>query len=264
MNFDLSGRMAVVTGAAEGLGRGFALHLAACGASVACLDINRAGAEQVAQDIVCLGGTARGYPIDVSDDASVGNVVGKVALELGTCDILVNNAGIATRPLQAHLLPAADWDRLMAVNMRGTFLMTKALLPTMMERRRGSIINIASFIGELGVYPGFAVSTVAYAASKAGIIGFTRQLAAEYAKDGVRANAVGPGWHAGTRLGREREEVASGAEMETFFRYIDASVPMGRRGSIDELSGLVLYLASDLSSYVTGQAFFHDGGRTAV
>ena len=140
-----------------------------------------------------------------------------------------------------------------------------AAIPLMLAAGSGSIINIASLIGIGGFYPGIAVSGVAYAATKAGLTGMTRQIAAEYAKDNIRANAIAPGWQgAGTRLADHFKTDWSAEDRERFEQAILAGTPMGRRGAPKELRGLVIYLASDASSYVTGQLIAHDGGWTAV
>lgn len=255
--------MAIVTGGGSGLGRMFALALAQAGARVGCVELDAERGEETISLIREAGGNADFYPTDVGDEASVNAAVSGFLADAGGCDILINNAGISTVPARAHEIAVADWDRLMRINMRGAFLMARAVLPAMLSARRGSIINIASVIGLVGVYPDFPVISAAYASSKAGIAGFTKQLAMEYAKDGIRVNAIAPGWHGGTHLAREYRAVATPQVIARFEEHIQSSVPMGRRGNMQELSGLVLYLASDASTYVTGQVIAHDGGLTA-
>ncbi|MPZ55166.1 MAG: SDR family oxidoreductase, partial [Rhizobiales bacterium] len=126
-----------------------------------------------------------------------------------------------------------------------------------------SVINLSSYLGLVGAYPGFPVTAIQYGTTKAGVIGFTRQLAMEYAADGLRANVIAPGWHFGTNLGKARRAVATAEELASFEAYAKASIPMGRFGTPEDLSGLIIYLASDASRYVTGQVFAHDGGITA-
>jgi NAD(P)-dependent dehydrogenase (short-subunit alcohol dehydrogenase family) len=194
----------------------------------------------------------------------VTDAVAQTCAAFGTIDVLINNAGITTVPARLHELAVADWDRLMAINLRGTFLVTRAVLPVMLAARRGSIINLASIYGLGGFYPGFPAGLASYAASKAAIIGLTRQCAVEYARDGIRINAIAPGYHGGTNLGHEARADASAEKIAQLEGAIHAAIPMGRRGRPDELEGLAVYLASDASSYVTGQVFAHDGGWTAT
>jgi NAD(P)-dependent dehydrogenase (short-subunit alcohol dehydrogenase family) len=262
--FDVRGRKAVVTGAASGLGRGFCLVLGEAGASVIGVDRDADGLAQTMEIA-----HAKGYPMssiiaDVADAQAVDTMYARITSDSDTVDILVNNAGIATVPGRTHEIAVADWDRALAVNLRSMFLVTRVLLPLMMSSRSGSIINLSSFLGLVGLYPGFSITAIPYAASKAGVVGLTRQIAIEYAAEGIRANAIAPGWHGGTNLGRERRATATAEEGKRFEAFIAGSVPMQRRGTPDDLCGLLLYLASDASKYMTGQVFAHDGGITAA
>lgn len=262
--FDLKGKTALVTGAGSGLGLAFARGLADHGASVILADRNIEWANEGSASIAAVGGRATALQVDVADVDSVDRLVERAHGWTGTIDILVNNAGIATKALRIHELPIADWDRLIAINLRGVFLSTRAVLPVMLGGGGGSIINIASIVGVVGVYPGHPMVNASYAASKAGVSGLTRQVAAEYAKDRIRANAIAPGWHGGTRLGHEARAGASEEVVRRFESSILAGTPMGRRGTPEELVGLVVYLASDASGYLTGQTIVHDGGWTAI
>ena len=260
--FSLAGRTAVVTGAASGLGRTFATALAQMGAHVACVDREAAGLRETVDTI---GEAALALIADVADEAAVNNAAAAVAdWRDGAPDILVNNAGLATPPARLGDVPVSDWDRAISVNLRGVFLCTKAWLPPLLRGGRGTIVNIASYLGLKGVYPGFPVTAMPYTASKAAIVGMTRQLAMEYATEGLRVNAIAPGWHAGTGLGRERRASSTPDSDERFARYLRTSAPLGRSGTPDELVGLLLYLVSDASRYVTGQVIAHDGGQTAA
>lgn len=262
--FDLSHKVALVTGAGSGLGRAFAEGLAGSGARVICVDRDRGRVEETAGLINATRNDAVAVCADVADELSVEAMAKEVAALGVRVDILINNAGIATVPMRTHEMPVEDWDRLMAINLRGVFLCSRALIPQMIEARVGSIINIASIVGLVGNYPGFAMIGANYAAAKAGVIGLTRQMAAEYAKDGIRANAIAPGWHGGTNLAAERRAIATPAEIQQFEDVILRGTPMGRRGKPEELQGMAIYLASDASRYVTGQVFTQDGGWTAV
>jgi NAD(P)-dependent dehydrogenase (short-subunit alcohol dehydrogenase family) len=261
--FRLDGKIAVVTGAGNGLGRSFALGLAAFGATVICTDRNLDGAEETASLAKQSRLDAMAMHNDVADEASVDALWSEIAKRHGRVDILVNNAGIATASGRTHEFSVADWDRLMAINLRGVFLTTRQGLKLMLPGP-GSIINIASVAALRGYYPGFAALQVNYAAAKAGVIGFTRQVAAEYAKEKIRVNAIAPGWHGGTALGAERRAVTSAEQLAQFEQAIHQRIPMGHRGVPDDLVGLVVYLASDASHYVTGQVIAHDGGWDAI
>lgn len=262
--FELKGKVALVTGAGSGLGLEFSRGLAAFGAQVFCADQNASWAEQAAASIRENGGQASSLEVDVSQAQSVQSLGERIAAGQGRVDILVNNAGIAAMPKRAHELSVEEWDRLIAINLRGVFLCTRAIIPVMLAGGGGSIINIASIIGVIGHYPGFAMVGASYAAAKAGVIGFTRQIAVEYARDHIRANAIAPGWHGGTRLAAKARENMAPEAIARYESAIAGGTPMGRRGRPEELVGLAVYLASDASRFLTGQVIAHDGGWTAA
>jgi len=268
--FRLDGKVAVVTGAGNGLGRSFALGLAAFGATVVCADRNLEGAEETASLAKQSRLAAEPLFNDVADEASVDEAWARIKERYGRVDILINNAGIATASGRTHEFSTADWDRLMAINLRGVFLSTRAALKLMLpgvrppDQQTGSIVNIASVAALRGYYPGFVSLQVSYSAAKAGVIGFTRQVAAEYAKEKIRVNAIAPGWHGGTALAAERRAVSTQEQMAAFERELMKRIPAGHRGVPDDLVGLAVYLASDASHYVTGQVIAHDGGWDAV
>ena len=262
--FDLGGKVALVTGAGSGLGRAFARGLAGAGARVVCVDRNRDWAEETAALTRPGGNDAVAIEADVADAPSVAAMAARARDLCGRIDVLINNAGIATVPHRVHEMPVEDWDRLIAINLRGVFLCTRAVLPIMLAGDGGSIINIASIIGLIGYYPGVPAVGANYAAAKSGVVGFTRQVAIEYAKDRIRANAIAPGWHGGTRLGDARRATAAPEVIAHFETSIRTQTPMGRRGTPDELEGLAIFLASDASGYITGQVFVQDGGWTAA
>jgi len=261
--FRLDGKIAVVTGAGNGLGRSFALGLAAFGATVICADKNRDGADETAALAKQSRGQAEAASVDVADEASVEALWSAIATDHRRIDILVNNAGINTTTPRTHEYAVADWDRLIAVNLRGTFLNTRKALALMLPGP-GSIINLSSIMGLRGYWPGFPAMSVSYSTSKAGVIGFTRQVAAEYAKEKIRVNAIAPGWHGGTALGAERRAASSANDIKVFEEAIHARIAMKHRGVPDDLVGLVIYLASDASHYLTGQVIAHDGGWDGV
>ena len=260
--FRLDGKVAVVTGAGSGFGRAFARALADFGATVICAGRRLNALEETASTITKSGGRAIALQLDVTDDNSV-NAFWQNAAGHGRAEILVNNAGIALVPRRTHELSVRDWDDVVATNLRGVFTMTRLSLKQMLPGP-GSIINIASIAGLRGYWPGFPSLAAHYAASKMGVVGFTRQVAAEYARENIRVNAIAPGWHSGTDLIAARRASTPPEAIERFETEVRRRIPMGRRGTPDDLVGLVVYLASDASSYLTGQVISHDGGWDAA
>lgn len=244
--FRLDGKVALVTGAASGLGRATAVALNAAGARVACIDRSVDANEQVAAGI---GGIAVG--LDVTDAAAVEEAVDGLADRVGSMDILVNSAGIGGRG-PAATYPDDLLERVLAVNLRGTFLMCRSVGRRMIETGGGSIVNIAS-IGGLVAFPG----SVGYQASKGGVVQLTRTLAVEWGASGVRVNAVAPG-HIATELVRRQWETEP--ELREFFL---SRTPMDRLATPEDVAGPVVFLAGDASAMVTGQIIAVDGGYTA-
>jgi NAD(P)-dependent dehydrogenase (short-subunit alcohol dehydrogenase family) len=247
--FRLDGAVAVVVGGAGGLGRAMACGLAAAGSAVAAADLG-VRAQDVVDEIVGQGGRAVATAVDVTSAASVTAMADEVEQKLGPIDILVNSAGITYRS-PAVDFPEAEWDRVLAVNLTGVFLACRIIGRRMVERGRGRIVNIASIAGQIGL-PG----TVAYAASKGGVVMLTRALAVEWAGQGVRVNAIAPSWFS-TSLGDIVHREPGYAERSM------RRVPFGRMGKPDELVGAVVYLASDASSMVSGHVLAVDGGTLA-
>jgi NAD(P)-dependent dehydrogenase (short-subunit alcohol dehydrogenase family) len=258
--FGLTGKLALVTGAGSGLGRVIAEGFAQAGARVICADIQQTRVDEVVKAIGAAGGRAEPCQLDVANEESVTAAFRQIGQP--RLDILVNFAGVAAVPARTHELSIEDWHRVVSINLTGTFLVTRAALPSMLNGG-GSIINVASVLGVGGYYPDFPSTGLHYAASKAGVIGLTRQLAVEYAAEKIRANVIAPGWHFGTRLGEFRRQQSSPEEQERFIAEIMRRIPMKRTGEPAEILGLALYLASPASQYVTGQLITQDGGWTA-
>jgi NAD(P)-dependent dehydrogenase (short-subunit alcohol dehydrogenase family) len=252
MELSLEDKVAIVTGSGQGLGRAISETLASAGASVAVNDINPDRAREVAEAIKKEGGQAIPVPADVSNKFHCVDVVESTRTKWGRLDILVNNAGI--EPVSPILeMDEWDWDRCLGVNLKGTFLMSQLCGRVMAEEnsdRGGIIVNISSIAGvEIPLS-----SRAAYCASKAGIVGFARECAQEYAQYGIRVNTVLPGVFSTPMTAQARRNPKM---MERWEREI----PMGRLGESDEVAKVVLFLCSDSSSYMTGSTLTVDGGK---
>lgn len=245
MTTRLSGRKALVTGGARGIGGAIAMAFAREGADVAVLDRRRDAAEEMAAALASSNVKAVAVTADVSDEAQVNAAVASATAALGQIDILVNNAGIDTTSTVAHM-ETEMWDQMMAVNLRSVFLCTRAVLKPMIARRFGRIINIASQLGHKG-----APEMAHYAAAKAGVIGFTKSLAYEVARDGITVNAICPG-PIDTELFR--------ALPEQWRRRKLNELPIGRAGRVDEIAPTAVLLASEEGSYYVGATMNPNGG----
>ena len=241
----LENQIAVVTGAGRGIGRAIALKFAAEGADVVCISRTAENSEKVAGEIKALGRKAWGHAVDVADAAAVGATAEKILAEAGRVDILVNNAGV-TRDGLLMRMSDADWDLVLNTNLKGAFLVTKAFSRAMIKARSGRIINISSVIGLIG-----NAGQCNYAASKAGLIGFTQSCAKELAGRGITVNAIAPGFIQ-TDMTSELKE-----EMKT---ALLKQIPLGSFGEADDIASAALYLGSPAARYVTGQVLTVDGG----
>ncbi len=241
----LENKTALVTGAARGIGQAIALQLAADGADLALCDVKAEWLEETAAKVKALGRRAEVYAMDVSVGAAVGEAVTQVAADFGRIDILVNNAGI-TRDTLLIRMSEEDWDAVLDINLKGAFLVTKAVAKIMMKQRSGSIVNIASVVGVMG-NPG----QVNYSASKGGLIAMTRTLAKELGSRNVRINAVAPGFIR-TAMTDKLPEAAKEAMLR--------NVPLGRPGEPEDVARAVAFLAGDQSAYVSGQTLPVCGG----
>lgn len=247
----LQEKVAIVTGAAQGIGQAYALGLAAEGAKVVVADV--LDGIQTVQAIVKAGGIALDVPTDVADEASVHSMVEATVGQFGRVDILVNNAAlfVALYPLKDFEdITVEEWDRVMAVNLRGVFLCCKAVVPFMREQQYGRIINISSSVFWRGI-PGF----LHYATSKAGVIGLTRSLSHELGRHGITVNSVAPGYTQSQGVIRVQDE---GIGQDP--HQIAAAQAISRPQDPTDLVGTVVFLASDASAFITGQTIVVDGG----
>lgn len=246
--FDLSGRVALVTGASSGIGRRMALVLAAAGATVA---VTARRADRLAE-LEAQSSSISAFVADLSDEASRVTLVDAVTERLGPVDILVNNAGTASeKGIEQETLE--DFRSVIELNLVAAWHLTKLVGTSMVERRSGSVINIASIMGVVGSTP---AKNASYTAAKGGLVNLTRETALQWARKGVRVNAICPGWFA-----TEMTEGLTSTERGNAF--ITDTTPMNRIGTVDELDGALLLLASDAGSYLTGSLLMVDGGWTA-
>jgi 3-oxoacyl-[acyl-carrier protein] reductase len=244
---DLGGKVALVTGAARGLGRLIAETLASAGAKVACVDVNAELLEETCEAIRSAGGEAKSFTADVSDSEQVNAVVSGVVDHWGSLQILVNNAGI-TRDGMFMRMSDEQFDSVLAINLRGTFLFSRAAAKPLMKARGGRIINIASVSGLMG-NPGQAN----YSASKAGVMGMTRTIARELAGRNITVNAIAPGFIQTDMTAKLSDEI---------HQALKAQIPLGRLGQPRDVAETALFLASDAAEYITGQVIVVDGGMT--
>ena len=256
----LNDRVVLLTGGATGIGRAIALEMAAAGATIAIGDTNAADGQGTADEIARKGGRASFRSCDVADPDQVAALVEGAAADFGQIDVLVNDAGVSGGSHRLHELGIDSWDRTIAVNLRGTFLCARAAIPHLLQRPRSAMINIASTYGLIG-----APLAPSYCASKGAIVTLTRQLAVDYSRDGLRVNAICPGY-TDTDMGGRRaalppdERAAAQARREASA----ALQPIGRQAQPQEVARVATFLASDEASFMTGSIVTVDGGCTAT
>jgi 3-oxoacyl-[acyl-carrier protein] reductase len=243
--FKLNDKVAMVTGAARGLGQAIAVKLAEAGADIALCDLNAEWLEETAGKVKALGRKVECYGVNVADGESVNEGVKAITKDFGKIDVLVNNAGITKDGLIMRM-SEDDWDAVLDVNLKGVFLCTKAAMRGMMKQRSGTIVNIASVIGLMG-----NAGQANYAASKGGVISFSKTVAKELASRNVRCNAVAPGFIRTAMTDKLDEEVQN---------KMKELIPLSRFGEPEDVANVVLFLASDASAYVTGQVLSTCGG----
>ena len=250
----VEGKASVVTGAGSGIGRAIALRLAEEGASVLCLDIDGDSAEETAEQIRAADGTGEGRATDVSDPRAFEAAVGRCVEAYGRIDVLVNNAGV-NLPGALHETTDDVIDRTLAVNLKGPLYGCRAAIPHMLRQGAGSIVNISSVNGIVSE-PFLTV----YSSSKGGVVMLTKGVALDYAKQGIRCNAICPGW-VDTPINHAHARLLGG--LEHVYATIDSFQPIGRPGEPREIANVALFLASDESSFMTGSIVVADGGMTA-
>jgi NAD(P)-dependent dehydrogenase (short-subunit alcohol dehydrogenase family) len=251
MNIDLKNKVAIVTGGAMGIGEATVRKLAACGASVAIFDVDRDAGDKSAAAIAKTGAACAFFPCNISVGAEISQAVNAVVRKYGGIDILVSNAGIQ---LYGDVVTTAeeDWDRLMGINLKGCFLVSKFVVPHMLKRGGGAIVVVGS-VQSLSAMS----NSVAYVTSKHGLLGLTRAIALDYAKKGIRVNCVCPGAVDTPML---RWAASLDPDPEAVIRTCDRMHPMGRIGKPEEVADSIVYLASPMASFITGAALVVDGG----
>lgn len=247
--FDLNGKVAMVTGGTRGLGEVAAMALAKAGADVAVCGRSQDDLARVSKAVLELGVKAAGFSLDVTSKHDIREGVDRILDEFGRVDILVNNAGVN------HRVPVLDyseeaWDLVIDTNLKGSFLVTQAVVPQMLENGYGKVINMSSIMGAVAL-----PNQLAYASSKGGVDQMTKVMALEWAKQGVRVNAIGPTYFETDLVKQIRDDPER-------FNFINERTPMGRWGHLPELEGIVIFLAAPASDFITGQTIYIDGGWT--
>ncbi|MDR0427687.1 MAG: gluconate 5-dehydrogenase [Dysgonamonadaceae bacterium] len=255
-NFSLKGKVALVTGASYGIGFAIASAYAEAGAKVVFNDINQELVDKGLAAYQKTGIGARGYVCDVTDEGQVNDMVARIEKETGGIDILVNNAGIIKR-IPMHEMSAAEFRQVIDIDLNGPFIVAKAVIPGMMKKKAGKIINICSMMSELG-----RETVSAYASAKGGLKMLTRNIASEYGQYNIQCNGIGPGYIATPQTAPLREQQADGSR-HPFDAFILAKTPAARWGTPDDLTGPAIFLASKASDFVNGHILYVDGGILA-
>jgi NAD(P)-dependent dehydrogenase (short-subunit alcohol dehydrogenase family) len=255
--FDLSGKVALITGGGAGLGRAFCEAMAEFGADVVLTGRTESKLIETGRRIEKFGHRTLAIKADVSKEEEIKALVGKTIREFGRLDIVFCNATDRINFYNIHEMPVEDWDKVMELDLRGVFLLIKAVLPQMMKQKSGSII-IMNAIGGLSAGGGKTISKMSgYASAKAGLVGLTKHAAVEYGKYGIRVNAIAPGMHLTDLFANPDEGMKKVIDMHK------ENTPLGRVGVPEDIKGIAVWLASDASSFVTGQTIVQDGGMTA-
>ncbi|MDE6655293.1 MAG: gluconate 5-dehydrogenase [Muribaculaceae bacterium] len=256
VNFSLEGKVALVTGAAYGIGLAIAQAFAEAGAKIVFNCSRQSTLDRGLEAYKALGIDAKGYLCDVTDEEAVKDMVAKIEAEVGTIDILVNNAGIIKR-IPMTEMSVEEWRRVIDVDLTGPFICSKAVIPGMIKKGHGKIINIASMMSELG-----RETVSAYAAAKGGLKMLTRNICSEYGEHNIQCNAIGPGYIATEQTAPLREIQPDGSR-HPFDQFIIAKTPAARWGTPEDLMGPAVFLASDASNFVNGHVLYVDGGILA-
>lgn len=254
--FDLTGKVAFVTGASYGIGYGLAKAFAAAGATIVFNDLTQEKVDGALKSYKADGIDAHGYVCDVTDEAVVNATVAKITQEVGVIDILVNNAGIIKRVPMVEM-SAADFRQVIDIDLNGPFIVSKAVIPEMIKKGHGKIINICSMMSELG-----RETVSAYAAAKGGLKMLTKNIASEYGEYNIQCNGLGPGYIATPQTAPLRE-IQSDGSRHPFDQFIIAKTPAARWGTPEDLQGPAVFLASEASNFVNGHVLYVDGGILA-
>ena len=255
-DFRLDGKVALVTGASYGIGFAIAEALHAAGATIVFNDINQDLVNKGLSAYKEKGIKAHGYGCDVTNEEAVSNFIAQVEKEVGIVDILVNNAGIIKRIPMCEMT-AAQWRQVIDIDLTGPFIMAKAVIPSMIQKGHGKIINICSMMSELG-----RETVSAYAAAKGGLKMLTKNICSEYGANNIQCNGIGPGYIATPQTAPLRERQADGSR-HPFDQFIVSKTPAGRWGNAEDLQGPAVFLASDASNFVNGHILYVDGGILA-